>query len=383
VHGPYPIGEPRVARQTSVAIDSGFDVDIVAMRRDGEQRVEIVEGARVFRLPLAHKRGTGFRRALWEYLSFTVLATFKVGQLSLRRPYAVVHVNNPPDFLVIAALAPKLRRARVILDIHDLSSDIFAMRFGSRLAARLAERILLAIERAAAGLSDSVLTVHEAYRRELIAHGIPAEKVSVVMNTLDERLLPVTRPEAAGDEFRVVYHGTVTPPYGVEVLVEAAALLVRELPKIRVAIYGEGDSVHALRERIAELQLGGEVWISGRYLPQREVLEAVATASVGVIPNLATALNRFALSSKLFEYVALGIPVICSDLPTIREHFSDRELLFFPSGDAARLADCLRSVARDPSAAQARREAATRRYESYRWPTQARRYAELLSRAAT
>ena len=57
------------------------------------------------------------------------------------------------------------------------------------------------------------------------------------------------------------------------------------------------------------------------------MLRAVQRRSVGVVPNLPTRLNRYALSTKLFEYVALGIPVVCADLPTIREHFSDDEVL--------------------------------------------------------
>jgi glycosyltransferase involved in cell wall biosynthesis len=101
---------------------------------------------------------------------------------------------------------------------------------------------------------------------------------------------------------------------------------------------------------------------------------------VGVIPNLPTQLNRFALSSKLFEYVALGVPVVSADLPTIREHFADDEVRFFRAGDADALAEALRDVASDLAAARARAKRALQRYEAYRWPRNAARYAELLSR---
>jgi glycosyltransferase involved in cell wall biosynthesis len=124
------------------------------------------------------------------------------------------------------------------------------------------------------------------------------------------------------------------------------------------------------------------VHLSGRFLPQAEVLERVQGASVGVIPNLPTALNRFALSTKLFEYVALGIPVVSADLPTIRRHFSDSELLFFRAGDVDALSAALLEIRCGPAAAAARTEAALERYERYRWPEQARRYAAVLARYA-
>jgi len=379
VHGPYPVGEPRVSRQTAAALEAGWEVDVVAMRRPGEPAREVVEGADVYRLPLGHARGTGFVRLACEYGAFTALAALKVPWLAARRRYAVVQVHTPPDFLIVAGLAAKPFGAEVVLDIHDLSSDMFGMRFGSRPGSTRADRVLRTVERWATRVADAVITVHDPYRRELVSRGVPAEKISVVMNTVDERLLPakVERAEAS-DEFRIVYHGAVTPAYGLELLVRSAASCVSDLPGLRLEIYGEGDAVEELRALAAELDVGDRVHLEGRSLPLAEVLQRVQGASLGVIPNLPTPLNRYALSSKLFEYVSLGMPVVVSGLPTLREHFSPEEVLFFEPGDSAALAEAILEVARNPASAHKRAEAAARRYESYRWPAQAQRYLAVL-----
>jgi len=381
VHGPYPVGEPRVSREVRAAVADGFSVDVFALRRDGEPSTEFVDGARVFRLPLTHRRGVGLLGALAEYVGFTALATLRVAVRSVRSRYAIVQVHTPPDFLIVSAFVPKLLGARVVLDVHDLSSHMFSMRFGRFGWGRFADAVLGAIERGAARIADEIVTVHEPYRQELVAHGIDANKITVVMNTLDEDLLPAST-ERTSDGFRIVYHGTVTPPYGVELLVEALAGLVHEVDDALLEIYGEGDSLPAIRSRAAAAGLAERLVLSSGYLPHREVLERVAGASVGVIPNLPSALNRFALSSKLFEYVALGIPVVCSDLPTLRAHFDGDELLFFEPGDADALRAALLETARDPDAASARAAAARRRYEAYRWGVQSGRYVELLRRLA-
>ena len=60
VHGPYPVGEPRVEREAAAARDAGWAVDVLAMRRPGELAEESVAGVRVRRLSLEHRRGTGF-----------------------------------------------------------------------------------------------------------------------------------------------------------------------------------------------------------------------------------------------------------------------------------------------------------------------------------
>lgn len=382
VHGPYPPDE-RVAREIAAAYAHGYDVDVVAMRRAGQPACETVEGAQVFRLPAARHRGAGALTVAVEYVGFTFLAAFHVARLARRRRYSVIQIHNPPDFLILAALIPRLRGAKVILDIHDFSSDMFAMRFGILRGARFADALLRAIERAATAFAHAVLTVHEPYRRELIARGVPADKITVVMNSLDERRLPQSRSEPEDGRFRIVYHGTITPHYGVDLLVEAVARAHDQLPNPVVEVYGEGDALPRIKQRVRELGLSQLFEFSDTYLPQAEVLCRVASARVGVITNRPTSLNRFALSTKLLEYVALGIPAVCSDLPTIREHFSESEVVFFKAGDADSLAAALIAVARDPESARERSRMALVRYEHYRWPDQATKYVAVLDQLST
>jgi glycosyltransferase involved in cell wall biosynthesis len=346
VHGPYPL-DPRVVREARVALRQGYEVDIVATRQPGEPAEEYVEGVRVIRLPVAHTMGGGAGRIISEYAAFSLLACVRLARLALKRRYAIVHVHNPPDFLVAAALIPRLLGCRVIFDIHDLSPDMFNMRFDGRRGADVADRLLKGLERWATRIADGVITVHDAYARELVKRGVPPEKLIIVMNSVDEEFLPAA-VRASDEGFRVVYHGTVTPHYGLELVVEAVARLSSRVPGIRLDVYGAGDAVAAARHRASALGIPDRVRFTGRFLPHAEVLERVRSANVGVIPNLPIELNRFALSSKLFEYVALGVPVVSADLPTIREHFADDEVRFF--------------------------------YETYRWPRNAARYAELLAR---
>lgn len=380
VHGEYPV-DPRVARETAAALHAGFEVEVIAMRQGVQPGREHVDGATVLRLPVTHRRGAGPFAVLLEYIGFTFFATLVVGWRMLRRRYAVVQVHNPPDFLMVAAVFPKLLGARIVLDVHDFSRDMFEMRFGGWQVASLADRVLGVVERAANSFADELLTVHEPYRAELIAGGVPATKVTVVMNSLDERLVPAPEPRSS-DRFRVVYHGTLAPHYGVDLLVEAAAIAARDIPELQLELYGSGDALGPVLQRAEQLRVADRVFASGETLPQAEALRRIAGASVGVVPNRPTPLNRFALSSKLFEYVALGIPAVCADLPTLREHFSDDEVQFFTAGCSDELAEAICHVARDPAAAAQRADAALRAYARYRWPLQARRYVEVLMRLA-
>jgi len=382
VHGPFPAGEPRVAREARAALAAGYEVDVVCLRRPGEPRREHLEGLDVYRLPLEHRRGAGVRALLREYLGFAALSSLLLASLARRRRYRVVQVHNPPDFLLLAALPAKVvAGSRLLFDVHDLAPDLFAERFGSGAVARAARLVLPAVERLALLLADAVVTVHEPYARELRKHG--AGCVSVVMNSVDPHVLPdATEAAVRGERFRVVYHGTVTPWYGLDLLLEAAAAIASELPGLVVDVYGDGDALPGLREQARRLGLDDTVRFHPGWLPQREVLARVRSASVGVIPNRPSRLNRYALSSKLLEYVELGVPVVAAGLPTLREHFADDEVLFFPPGDAKGLAQALLATARDPEAARRRAAAARLRARAYAWSESAERYVRLLDELA-
>jgi len=382
VHSDFP-RDVRVVREVRVAVDAGFAVHVIATRREGEPRRQLIDGASVHRLPISHRRGAGAFGVFAEYVAFAALATFRLARLSLRRRFDVVHVHNPPDFLIVAALVPKLLGSRVVFDVHDLSSDMFAMRFPSAWWARVGERGLRKMEQVACRVADVVITVHEPYRAELARRGASADRTLVVLNTVDEALLPNPSRPPSRHPFRIVYHGTVTPHYGVGLLVQALGDVVERVSDARLEIYGEGDAVRKLAADAEALGIAARLTMTGELLPQAEVLRRVQGASVGVIPNLPTQLDQFALSTKLFEYVALGIPVVSADLPTIRKHFSDREILYFRAGDYRSLAEAIVAIADDLDGAIDRARAAKRRYdESYRWQLQADTYAATLQQLA-
>ena len=236
--------------------------------------------------------------------------------------------------------------------------------------ARFVQGGLRLVERAACALADRVITVHDAYRRELFAHGVPSDRIEVVMNAVETEAVSRARAavSAPADGFIVAYHGTITDWYGVDFLVRAVAQLEGRVPAIRALVLGDGDALSPAEELARQLGIDERVQFSRAYLPHDEVLRAVATATCGIIPNRPTRLNRFALSSKLLEYVALEIPVVVARLETLAAHFSEDEVTFFTPGDPGSLADAIAWVAEHPHEAREKAERARERAEAYSWP---------------
>lgn len=376
VHSSYPM-DARVRREARAAVDAGHSVDVICLRNPGELGFEIVEGVAVRRLAIQHMPGSRAWRVLCEYLLFATLATLALGPAAMRRRYQVVHIHNPPDFLIVAGLLPRLLGSRLILDVHDLSSHMFRSRFKGR-AGHLAGRVLDLIERWAGRLADVVLTVHEPYRRELVAHGVPADKLVVVMNVTDEAVLSAvqpTRTRPKSDAFLVGYSGTIAPWYGVNLIVDAIEQIAPELPYAQALILGGGDALDDVRAHAVARGVADRVDFSGGWAPAEQTLARLSHASCGVIPNLPTELNRYALSTKLFEYIALDLPAVIARLETLENHFNEQEVTFFTPGDSSSLAAALKWVATHPREANAKANRARARVAlQYSWSTNRDRY---------
>lgn len=381
VHAEYP-QDPRVSREALAARDAGHSVSVVCLRAAREPARETVAGVDVVRLgvPVTDRGEGALAGLLVEYVGFALRASLHIARRLFARPRLdVVYINTPPDFLAVVGILPKLLGRQVVVDIHDRSPLMFGARYEGR-AARIGERALETVERMACALADDVVTVHEPYVRELEHNSVPRSKIAIVMNSPDpQRVERVKRASDAGgaddrtgpggkNEFVVAYHGTIDPWYGVPLLVDALAEAA-ELGDWRAIILGDGDALPDTRARAEQLGVSGRIEFSGRFLPLDEALAKVARSSCGVVPNLPSALNRLTLSTKLLEYVALGVPAVVARLETLADHFSDDEVTFFEPGDPRSLADALRWVAHNPEDAALKSERALRRMSRYEWAT--------------
>src|SRR5450755_4397950 len=103
---------------TSLA-DRGDEVDVIALKRSGQLGLQEIDGVSVTRLSTRTvnecRRLTYFARVM----IFFFRCTFLLSARHVARPYAVIHIQSVPDFLVFAAAFAKLLGARIVLDTHE------------------------------------------------------------------------------------------------------------------------------------------------------------------------------------------------------------------------------------------------------------------------
>ena len=108
------------------------------------------------------------------------------------------------------------------------------------------------------------------------------------------------------------------------------------------------------------------------------MMETVRQATLGIVPILNDGYGDLVLPNKVLELAALGIPIVCSRLPAIEEHFRPDALAYFEPGDAGGLAAQLQRLLADPIAARQQAARAQAAMRTLSWDTVAGRYVEAL-----
>ncbi len=388
VHAYYPLGETRVAREALALVDAGHSVDVICLRDKGEPKFETVDGIAVYRLPVTRSKKFGLIGQLLEYLGFMFLVFVELFALFPRRRYAVVQVHNIPDFLVFAAVLPKLCGAKLILDIHDIMPEFFEglKSLNNRSLHRFVVGLVVWQEQLSCRFADQVITVTDIWVDKLVRRGVPAEKVSVVMNVADERIFRPGprqgRNNGSRPEFRLIYHGTFKRYYGMGDVIQAIGLVRAQIPGIQITFQGEGEFRDEMVRLVDELGLSEQVRISDVVLPVEALPALIVQADAGVVPNHNDGFTGDLLPTKMMEYAALGVPVIAARTRAIARYFDKDMVQFFEPGDPASLAQGILYLYRHRERLKEQVENSRKFNEAYNWKAVSKRYVELVERLA-
>ena len=378
--------DPRVRREAEALVAGGRQVDVFALRRTGDLPHDVLAGVQIYRLDVQRHQGAGLATYIREYLSFLARAGWAVTRHHRRRRYAVLQVHTLPDFLVFAGLPLRLRGVPLILDLHEAMPEFFQARFPGA-SNPIVHRLLMLQERASIGFASAVLTVNDALGQRLIDLGVPPDKVTVLLNSPSLQLFDAAahprRDFAEDGVVRLVYAGALSPTYEVDVALAAVARLGEVRPDLAVhlEVYGRDFGERSLVDDAARLGLLDRVTFHGR-VPLEAVPAAIAAADIGLAPTRRNAFTDFSLSTKIFEYGAMGKPVVASRLPMIERTFPSGTVATYEPGDAEDMAHRIVELADDRTDRETRVARTDARVRELGWDREAERYRALVDRLA-
>jgi glycosyltransferase involved in cell wall biosynthesis len=198
----------------------------------------------------------------------------------------------------------------------------------------------------------------------------------------DGTSLPPSGACADGDGTGVYYVGQLYSWKGVDTLIRAAA----EYPEAEYVIVGgtEDDGagepdVQRLAALARELHVHERVRFTG-WVPYREVARMLRDAAVTVVPLPDSAFGRYFTSPlKLFDYMAAGVPIVASDLPSLRDVLRhEYNALLVPPGDHVALAAAVRRLRSDRALAERLGTQARSDVQQYSWDARAVRLLDVI-----
>lgn len=367
-HYPPEVGAPqtRLSGTARFLRERGHDVAVVTampsyptgvippLYRGTPRLGEWIEGIRVERTWTYARPGGSIRLRLANQLSLTASALAALPAVGRRD---VILVESPPLFLgMTGAIFGVALRAPMVLHVSDLWPAV-PIELGA-LKNPAAIRAARAFERGVYAASRRLIVVTERWRDQLVRDGISAEKIDLVTNGVDARLLDPGAPGAEAerravraelgltDKTVVACIGTVSYVYGYETILEAASMLASD-PSIQVLIVGDGSQKESVREVVAARGLTNVTLLPAQ--PHVRIRGLLAAADLSVSALLPLPVTQGQLPVRILEAMAMARPVVFSGEGVASRLVTDSGAgLSVAPGDARALADAIAALAADP-----------------------------------
>ena len=378
---PVPF-DRRVWQEAQALHRAGWTVSVICPTNpDFPKRFEIIDDIAIYRHPLPPE-GRGALAYFHEYstaLFHEFRLLFKVHR---ERGFSIIQACNPPDLIFLAALPFKLMGKRFIFDQHDVSPELFVVKFDNK---GFLYRALTFFERMSYAMADFVITANATFKDIAVSRGgKPASKVEVVYGVPDRKRIHRVEPEPGlhgGRKFVLGYLGIINEQDGVDHLVLAVAHLVKVkgFTDFRAVVVGAGPALELVRALAHSLEVEDFLVFPG-YLKGEKLLAYISAFDIGVIPDPVNEANDLMSMNKVFEYCALGIPTACYPLKETKRLLGEAGV-YAPSPDPAGLAEACLSLMQDEclrtrsGAAGAKLSA-----EKFLWENEARKYVATYER---
>ena len=338
------LADARVTRYAEALAERGDHVDVLALQRSPDRpRTEKVGRVNLIRIQQRLGKDEASKLAfLTPLLRFLWNSSAWIAREHWRKPYDLFHIHNVPDFLVFAAAYPRLTGAKVILDIHDIVPEFYGSKFGAE-SGSVVVRMLKGMEWASAAIADHIIIANHLWQKRYEDRTGCQGKCSVFINNVDCNIFRPRLKVRDDDKIIIMFPGGLQRHQGLDIAIRAFQKVGAEVSNAELQIYGDGNMKNRLIELAQELGLADRVRFNDP-VPTRKIADLMANADLGIVPKRADSFGNEAYSTKIMEFMSLGVPVVVSSTKIDRFYFDDSVVRFFESGNHDAMAEAMLEV---------------------------------------
>lgn len=367
----------RVRRYAETLVKRGYHVDAVALRRQKHGvRNNVLNGVRVFRVQSRIKNEKSKLHYLARLLLFFFRSLVFLTREHFREPYDVIHVHSVPDFEVFAALYPRITGCKLILDIHDIVPEFYTSKFKTS-PTSLMFKCLVAMERISAAFADHVIVSNHIWQKRLEERSVEKSKITTILNFPDTQTFRCTGKTRDDGKFILLYPGTLSYHQGLDIAIRAFGMIRDDVPRAEFHIYGSGDQSAFLKSLVEQLRLERRVLFKGSLVVE-EMVRVIENSDLGIVPKRNNGFGNEAFSTKILEFMAMGVPVIIPDTEIDAYYFDDRVAKFFRANDETNLAKAMSELIKNSVARENLVRSASEFVKKYTWDVNQNIYLSLV-----
>ncbi len=373
--------DPRVLRMAEALCNKGYFVDVISLRRDQSKSFEQYENINTYRI-LNDFNQESFSKYLIKSFLFFILAFFKLQKLDYCNRYDLVHIHNMPDQLIFITVLQKLRGIPVILDLHDLTVELFRLKWNKRRMKFLSFMVKKG-ELISCKFATYVITTSEGFVQRLVSRGVPRNKITLIYNTPSTKFFYFNKNR----EYSIIthnavllYYGSIIKRFGIHNVIRALPLIHKSIPGTKFLLFGKYEKKYRqeLLSIVEELGLNSSV-VFNEFLPVEQIMKQINSSDFGLVPYSDNDFMNLALSTKTFEYAIAGIPIVASRLKSIETIFCDNCISFAQPDDPKDLADQIVNLCYNPQIRKEKVENAKSTFSYISWEIMGKNYYDLVN----
>jgi glycosyltransferase involved in cell wall biosynthesis len=343
---PVPF-DRRVWLEATTLARAGYQVSVICPKLKGfNASFESIEGVDIYRyaMPLDPKGRLGFVVENLLALLRTFLLTFRVAWRG--RGFDVIHACNPPETYWTVGLFWRLFGKRFLFDHHDLSPELFSVKFGGA-EGGLLHKVLLLLEKITFKVADVSIATNGSHQRIAIERGgMAPERVFIVRSGPDLGRFCLYPPDPVwkqGKDFLIAFLGEMGDQDGLGILIEALARLKGVRTDFHCVLIGGGTYRSAIMAEAEKVGVADLCTFTG-VVSDDDLCRILSSADVGVDPVPLNDWSDRSTMNKIMEYMFFGLPVVAFDLAETRVSAQDAGVYAAPSSAeslAGRISDLL------------------------------------------
>lgn len=318
-HFPPEIGAApgRAFEMSSNLAELGHDLHILTSFPNNTTsstffKKEKMDNLNVYRSYQVKDRKSSSLNRLFNYFSFSL--TSFISGLFIKKP-DIIYATSPQLFQAFTGLIlSKFHRSKFVFEVRDLWVDFAEVlgQFKNKKLLSLARKL----ERFLYEQADEIVVVTEGYKQKLIELGISDQKIIVIPNGVNPT--DIKKPELSidirsqysipWDSYLIIYTGNMGAAQDLSTVVDAAAILQEKDSSLFFLFIGEGVEKHKLMKTASDNNLQNIRFLKSK--PKKELESIYAEADLGIVCLKENPLFRITIPSKIFDYMAMGVPTL-------------------------------------------------------------------------